>query len=68
MYHSESKEKPGRLQRQLVATWELQKSSVGGVGDVKQQIADKLKEAEQFEERMEFEKGAEVRYCVEINQ
>ena len=50
------------LQRQLVATWELQKSSVGGVGDVKQQIADKLKEAEQFEERMEFEKGAEVRY------
>ncbi|KAH8057027.1 ATP binding protein [Aureococcus anophagefferens] len=52
------------LQRQLVATWELQKSSVGGVGDVKQQIADKLKEAEQFEERMEFEKGAEVRYTV----
>ncbi|KAH8083896.1 ATP binding protein [Aureococcus anophagefferens] len=52
-----------RRQRQLVATWELQKSSVGGVGDVKQQIADKLKEAEQFEERMEFEKGAEVRYC-----
>ena len=50
------------LQRRLVATWELQKASVGGVGDVKQQIADKLKEAEQFEERMEFEKGAEVRY------
>ncbi|KAH8071677.1 ATP binding protein [Aureococcus anophagefferens] len=55
-------EKLEALQRQLVATWELQKSSVGGVGDVKQQIADKLKEAEQFEERMEFEKGAEVRY------
>merc|ERR1719482_389556 len=27
------------LQRRLVATWELQKASVGGVGDVKQQIA-----------------------------